>query len=134
MRKAMTYAAILVAVLAQPAIAQAQSMSPDAMHSGGMMDGGMMDQDAMGMGGMMHGSDGTAAEGTGVVNRVDADEGVVNITHAPIPSLQWPEMTMDLPVTDGVDLSGVQPGDDVRFRVELGADKVYRIGALQAAP
>lgn len=129
MRKAMTFTAILVAALAQPAIAQAQSMSPDAMHSGGMMD-----QDAMGMGGMMHGGNGTAAEGTGVINRVDADKGVVNITHGPIPSLQWPEMTMDLPVTDGVDLSGVQPGDDVRFRVELGADKVYRIGALQAAP
>lgn len=125
----MTFTAILVAALAQPAIAQAQSMSPDAMHSGGMMD-----QDAMGMGGMMHGGNGTAAEGTGVINRVDADKGVVNITHGPIPSLQWPEMTMDLPVTDGVDLSGVQPGDDVRFRVELGADKVYRIGALQAAP
>jgi len=129
MRKAMTFTAILVAALAQPAIAQAQSMSPDAMHSGGMMD-----QDAVGMGGMMHGGNGTAAEGTGVINRVDADKGVVNITHGPIPSLQWPEMTMDLPVTDGVDLSGVQPGDDVRFRVELGADKVYRIGALQAAP
>ena len=129
MRKAMTFTAILVAVLAQPVIAQAQSMSSGAMHSGGMLD-----QDAMGMGGMMHGSNGTGAEGTGVINRVDADEGVVNITHGPIPSLQWPEMTMDLPVKDAVDLTRVQPGDDVRFRVALGADKVYRISALEAAP
>lgn len=129
MRKEITFAALLTAAVAQPAIAQEQSMNPGAMHSGGMMD-----QNAMGMGGMMHGSDGTGAEGSGVINRVDADAGVVNITHGPIPSLNWPEMTMDLPVTNEVDLSGVHAGDDVRFRVELGADNVYRISAIEAAP
>ncbi|MGB5832163.1 MAG: copper-binding protein [Thiohalocapsa sp.] len=129
MSKEITFAALLTAVAAQPAIAQEQSMNPGAMHSGGMMD-----QNVMGMGGTMHGSDGAGAEGTGVIKRVDADAGVVNITHGPISSLNWPEMTMELPVTDEVDLSGVQPGDDVRFRVELGADNVYRMSAIEAAP
>lgn len=43
-------------------------------------------------------------------------------------------MTMDLPVAEGVDLDGLQPGDAVRFRVVLGADQVYRINAMDVTP
>jgi Cu(I)/Ag(I) efflux system periplasmic protein CusF len=80
------------------------------------------------------GDSGAAAQGTGVVNSVDAAAGVVNITHGPIPALNWPDMTMDLPVTEDVDLGSVQPGDAVRFRVELGTDQVYRVTAIEPAP
>ena len=38
---------------------------------------------------------------------------------------------MDLPVTDDVDLGEVNNGDEVRFRVELGADQVYRMTAIE---
>jgi hypothetical protein len=41
---------------------------------------------------------------------------------------------MDLPVTGDVDLAGLEPGAEVRFRVELGADKVYRMTAIEALP
>jgi Cu/Ag efflux protein CusF len=106
------------------------------METGDRDSSDMMEHGSMGMGAMMQGDDGTGtgAEGTGVINSVDASEGVVNITHGPIPSLSWPEMTMDLPVTDDVDLAGLEPGAEVRFRVELGADKVYRMTAIEALP
>jgi Cu(I)/Ag(I) efflux system periplasmic protein CusF len=65
---------------------------------------------------------------------VEPDKGVVNISHGPIPALSWPEMTMDLPVAEGVDLGSIQPGDEVRFRILLGDDQVYRITALDKTP
>jgi Cu/Ag efflux protein CusF len=131
MKHSITVAALIAAAIALPAAAQGQSTEPGNMGSSGMMEHG-----SMGMGGMMPGNDGTGtgAEGTGVINTVDSTEGVVNITHGPIPSLSWPEMTMDLPVAEGVDLGSVQPGDEVRFRVVLGSDQVYRITDIDAAP
>ena len=51
--------------------------------------------------------------GRGVINAVNIPAGSINITHEPIPALSWPTMTMDLPVTDQVDLSGVNAGDSV---------------------
>lgn len=94
----------------------------------------MMQHGSMDSGNMMH-SDATAgAAGQGVINRVDPGQGVVNITHGPIPALSWPEMTMDLPVAEGVELEQIQPGAEVRFRVVLGPDQVYRIVALEPTP
>ncbi len=81
--------------------------------------------------GLTNGTAQADAQGTGTINSVDADKGVVNITHGPIPALSWPEMTMDLPVTGDVDLTEVTKGDEVRFRVELGADQVYRMTAIE---
>jgi len=123
MIKLIPFLALLATLAAAPAITAAQSMD-----SGGMMEHGSMG------GGSMHGDTGAGAAGQGVINSVDAEAGVVNITHGPIPSLSWPEMTMDLPVAEGVDLGSVQPGDEVRFRVLLGSDQVYRITEIGAAP
>jgi Cu/Ag efflux protein CusF len=123
MIKLIPFLALLATLAAAPAITAAQSMD-----SGAMMEHGSMG------GGSMHGDTGAGAAGQGVINSVDAEAGVVNITHGPIPSLSWPEMTMDLPVAEGVDLGSVQPGDEVRFRVLLGSDQVYRITEIGAAP
>jgi Cu/Ag efflux protein CusF len=112
MKTALPLAALLAAALAFPVCA--------------------MEQSAMEKTGMSHGKAETGARGTGVINSVDAEQGVVNITHGPIPALSWPEMTMDLSVTDGVDLAGISDGDAVRFRVQLGADQVYRMTAVEA--
>jgi Cu(I)/Ag(I) efflux system protein CusF len=81
--------------------------------------------------GLTNGTAQADAQGTGIINSVDVDKAVVNITHGPIPALSWPEMTMDLPVTDDVDLTEVTDGDEIRFRVELGADQVYRMTAIE---
>ncbi|MEO1207569.1 MAG: copper-binding protein [Pseudomonadota bacterium] len=70
---------------------------------------------------------GTEAAGVAVINTVDAEKGMVNLTHEPMPKLGWPTMTMDLPVTRRVDLSDVKPGDKVDFTLKLGRDKQYRV-------
>ncbi|EXJ16162.1 copper-binding protein [Imhoffiella purpurea] len=92
------------------------------------MDHQTMNHEAMGS--MAQSEQSAVTMGKGVINSVDTAKGEVNITHEPIPALSWPAMTMDLPVTDGVDLSGVSPGDKVNFGIVLGSDDVYRITEL----
>lgn len=67
------------------------------------------------------------AMGMGTLHSIDAENRMVNLTHAPIPALNWPEMTMDLPVTTRVDLESVAAGDHIHFTLKLGRDDVYRI-------
>jgi len=76
---------------------------------------------------------GTEAAGVAVINTVDADRGMVNLTHEPMPELGWPTMTMDLPVTRRVDMSGIKPGDKVDFTIKLGRDKQYRVTDMARA-
>lgn len=73
------------------------------------------------------------AMGMGLLNKIDPENRLVNLTHEPIPALNWPQMTMDLPVTTQVDLTAVNPGEHVHFTLKLGRDDVYRIIALQKA-
>jgi len=123
MIKLIPFAALLAALATVPAITVAQ----------GMQSGTMMEHGSMGQGGAMHGDQGAGATGEGIINSVDAEKGVVNVSHGPIPALSWPEMTMDLPVAEGVDLADVEAGDAVRFRIVLGADQVYRITEIDAS-
>lgn len=124
MTKLIPFAAVLAALAAVPAITVGQTMDSGTMMEHGSMPGG----------GAMHGDPGAGATGQGIVNSVDAEQGVVNITHGPIPALSWPEMTMDLPVAEDVALAELEAGDAVRFRVVLGADQVYRITEIDASP
>ncbi len=94
-------------------------------HSGhGQMDHGKMDHGDMKM---VDVKPGTEAPGVGVLNSVDAKNGMVNLTHEPMPELGWPTMTMDLPVTKRVDLGSVKAGDKIDFKLKLGRDKQYRV-------
>lgn len=68
-----------------------------------------------------------AVMGTGIIHNVSKLNKKINLTHAPIPALNWPEMTMDLDVADGVDLKGLSSGQAIKFHIKLGDDKVYRI-------
>lgn len=106
----------------------------------GKMDHGQMNHDAMGGSKTEQGAAAqdakpgvTEASGVGVINAVDTAKQQVNLTHEPIPDLGWPQMTMDLPVTSGVDLAGIAVGDKVAFKLKLGRDKVYRIMAMDKA-
>lgn len=74
----------------------------------------------------------TEADGTGIINSIDAGKRQVNLKHDPIPSLGWPEMTMDLHVGKKVELGAVKPGDKVSFHLKLGRDKSYRITRIEA--
>ncbi|MEW8496824.1 MAG: copper-binding protein [Candidatus Thiodiazotropha taylori] len=48
-----------------------------------------------------------------------------------MPSLKWPEMTMDLPVTKRVDLSRFKAGDQVHFTLKKGRDNHFRIISME---
>ena len=120
MRKVAITSTVLAAVTALPVAAGDKF---ERHH--GIMQHGLSEQ-----GGMMRVSNNAGATGQGIIRSVDAANSVVNLTHGPIPALSWPEMTMDLPVASGVDISGLQPDDEVRFRVVLGADQVYRITSI----
>ena len=67
------------------------------------------------------------AMGEGVIHSVSKLNRMVNLTHAPIPALNWPEMKMDLAVSKDVDLSDVKAGDKVKFHLMLDDDNVFRI-------
>ena len=71
--------------------------------------------------------------GSGVVHSVDIESRKINISHDPIPALKWPEMTMDLDVSEGVDLEALSPDDAIQFHIELGGDKGYRITKIMKA-
>lgn len=53
------------------------------------------------------------AHATGVVNEIHGAE--VNISHEPVPSLNWPAMTMDFRIADGAAAALLKPGARVEF-------------------
>ena len=69
----------------------------------------------------------TEAMGEGVIHSVSKLNRMVNITHAPIPELNWPEMKMDLAVSKDVDLNEIKVGDTIKFHLMLDDDNVFRI-------
>lgn len=69
----------------------------------------------------------TEVMGEGVIHSVSKLNRMVNITHAPIPELNWPEMKMDLAVSKDVDLNEIKAGDNVKFHIVFDEDNVYRI-------
>lgn len=77
-----------------------------------------------------------AAVGKGVINRVDAAAGVVNINHEPIAALKWPAMSMDFKVADKRQLVPLKAGQTVSFGLTKDAAQGYvisRIDVLNAA-
>lgn len=98
-----------------------------------------MDQDDMDHSEMMQdhmGGDGMAAaeaSAQGVLEAIDREAGSVTVTHPPMPEIGWPEMTMEIPVTGTVDLSGFSEGNTVQFTVRRGRDDVFRIVEMTSA-
>jgi Cu(I)/Ag(I) efflux system periplasmic protein CusF len=72
-------------------------------------------------------------QGTGTVNSVDAAAKKINVTHAPIPKIGWPSMTMDFAVAPSVDLSAVKPGTRIKFDMEQGQGGMYVIQSIAPA-
>ncbi|MBI1424288.1 MAG: hypothetical protein GC149_12530 [Gammaproteobacteria bacterium] len=88
------------------AVAQEQMMNPSMNGMQGMSNmNGMPNMAAL------------ANTGIGMVNRVDRQNGKINLTHGPIKSLGWPGMTMDFSVKDESLLDGLRPGEKVEFDV-----------------
>lgn len=73
------------------------------------------------------------ASGKGTVNKIDAAEGAVNISHEAIPAIKWPAMTMDFKVADKKILSGVKAGQAVTFGLTKEAKTGYVISHIEPA-
>ena len=69
-------------------------------------------------------------QGTGTVNSIDAAAHKANVSHAPIPTIGWPAMTMDFAVAPSIDLSAVKPGTRIKFDMEQGQDGMYVIQSI----
>lgn len=68
-----------------------------------------------------------AHKAQGTVQKVDPNAGIVNLSHGPIPSLNWPAMTMDFRVKDKALLKDVKPGQKVEFEVAQEGQSTFVI-------
>ncbi|MDR2818982.1 MAG: copper-binding protein [Desulfovibrio sp.] len=68
----------------------------------------------------------------GVVESIDAANGKATLTHEPIPSMNWPKMTMRFVAKPPL-MDGLKPGDKVRFdfRNEGGESILLDIEKIQ---
>ena len=69
---------------------------------------------------------GDTVSATGTIKKVDAAKRTVNLSHGPIPAVNWPAMTMDFAVAPEVDLSSLKPGQQVEFKMK-GSGMTYTI-------
>jgi len=114
MRK--TLLTVMALTLSAP-LAQAQ------MSNTTEMDHGMMAMDNKAVEGVMH-IDAT-------VHSIGEDS--VNVSHAPIPEIGWPEMTMDMPFADDAQvMPGIAVGNIVIMTLVMGEDGMPHVTALTA--
>lgn len=84
-------------------------------HQSGHMDAGMREVMAQGR-----------------VNKVMAGHGMVNINHEPIPEMSWPKMNMNFKTQPQVKLDGIEPGQQVQFKLLIDGDNNYVIKEIIA--
>lgn len=68
---------------------------------------------------------------TGTVTAVDPATAIVTVDHQPVPSLEWPGMTMPFKVANPELLSDVEVGDSIRFSFTEGDQGGYVIQDLE---
>lgn len=71
------------------------------------------------------------AYGEGVINSVSPDTGVINMKHAPIPDIGWPEMEMDFNKLGDFDISALNAGDKIRFGLAKDAEGMFGLGSVE---
>ena len=73
--------------------------------------------------------------GTGKVLSVDAPSGYVELAHDPIPSLQWPAMSMGFHVEKKSELLGLKEGERVEFELKAspGKDGEFVVHSIRPA-
>ncbi len=71
--------------------------------------------------------------GSAKVNAINLQKGKIDLSHGPIPSMQWPAMTMGFRVEDKSLLQGVKPGDEIEFEIrgESNKDDEYVITRIR---
>jgi len=69
--------------------------------------------------------------GMGTVNEVFAEDRRMNVSHEPIEALDWPAMSMDFRLTDGVSLEGIDAGARIHFTLVKDDEGNYRIDSIR---
>lgn len=64
---------------------------------------------------------------TGIVKKIDQEKGRVTLAHDPVPSLEWPGMTMGFAVEDQTLLENLEPGQAVEFDFISGKGGMFVI-------
>jgi Cu(I)/Ag(I) efflux system membrane fusion protein len=72
-------------------------------------------------------------QGTGIVDGVMASHGMIDLTHDPIPALDWPVMSMSFFTLEGVSLEGLSEGDAVNFTLRQNDDGQWRIASISGS-
>ncbi len=73
------------------------------------------------------------AETDATVNAVDAAARVINVSHAAIPVLGWPPMTMDFGLAEGFDMATL-PDAGQAVRLDIGRDAAGAFVAIRVGP
>ena len=55
---------------------------------------------------------------TGIIKELMPDQNKINLSHDPIPDLDWPNMVMDFDIKESVSLKGLNKDDKVEFELE----------------
>jgi Cu(I)/Ag(I) efflux system membrane fusion protein len=71
---------------------------------------------------------GAVHRGVGKVESIEADE--ITLSHEPVPSLQWPAMTMGFAAPDGGVAKELKVGDTVRFDFSDAGDGTYKLTSV----
>ena len=79
---------------------------------------------------MEHGGYCGLPAGEGTLNAVDVRKSKANISHKPIESIGWGEMTMDFAVLKPVDLAAFAAGERVHFLLEAQKDTSYAVAMM----
>ena len=75
--------------------------------------------------------------GTGRITKIEPSSGRIELAHDPIPSLQWPAMTMGFVLSEPKQAAGLKPGDAVEFQMrgepnQHDAYEILRIAPVKA--
>lgn len=61
-------------------------------------------------------------QGVGVINSISDDGRTINLSHDPIAAIDWPAMTMDLPLAEGVASNTLETGANIEFTLALNEE------------
>jgi Cu/Ag efflux protein CusF len=61
----------------------------------------------------------TEHSATGIVNSIDRTAGTINISHEPVPSADWPSMTMGFRLADSASTEGISAEQRIEFKFTL---------------
>lgn len=70
----------------------------------------------------------------GTINSVDVSRRTINLSHEPIPDINWPPMLMEFEANPTVDLSQLRPGTRVHFSLTRDKNGTWIIDEITPIP